>query len=285
MIDILLDTIIDVLKLVPFLYITYLIMEYIENKTSEHAKQTIKKSGKWGPLIGGIVGIIPQCGFSASATNLYATRVISLGTLIAVYLSTSDEMLPIFLSEQVEFSVIMKILGIKLVIAIIAGFIIDLVIRLSSKEKDEEEKIIDLCEHDKCHCHEEGIFKSSLKHTLNILVYIFIVTLLINIIVEFVGQDHIASFIGNNTVLGPVVSSLVGLIPNCAASVIITNLYIQNVINAASLIAGLLTGAGVGLIILFRTNKNVKQNIGIMALIYGIGVLSGIVLQLININI
>lgn len=285
MIDILLDTIIDVLKLVPFLYITYLIMEYIENKTSEHAKQTIKKSGKWGPLIGGIVGIIPQCGFSASATNLYATRVISLGTLIAVYLSTSDEMLPIFLSEQVEFSVIMKILGIKLVIAIIAGFIIDLVIRLSSKGKDEEEKIIDLCEHDKCHCHEEGIFKSSLKHTLNILVYIFIVTLLINIIVEFVGQDHIASFIGNNTVLGPVVSSLVGLIPNCAASVIITNLYIQNVINAASLIAGLLTGAGVGLIILFRTNKNVKQNIGIMALIYGIGVFSGIVLQLINVNI
>lgn len=285
MIDILLDTIIDVLKLVPFLYITYLIMEYIENKTSEHAKQTIKKSGKWGPLIGGIVGIIPQCGFSASATNLYATRVISLGTLIAVYLSTSDEMLPIFLSEQVEFSVIMKILGIKLVIAIIAGFIIDLVIRLSSKGKDEEEKIIDLCEHDKCHCHEEGIFKSSLKHTLNILVYIFIVTLVINIIVEFVGQDHIASFIGNNTVLGPVVSSLVGLIPNCAASVIITNLYIQNVINAASLIAGLLTGAGVGLIILFRTNKNVKQNIGIMALIYGIGVFSGIVLQLINVNI
>lgn len=285
MIDILLDTIIDVLKLVPFLYITYLIMEYIENKTSEHAKQTIKKSGKWGPLIGGIVGIIPQCGFSASATNLYATRVISLGTLIAVYLSTSDEMLPIFLSEQVEFSVIMKILGIKLVIAIIAGFIIDLVIRLSSKGKDEEEKIIDLCEHDKCHCHEEGIFKSSLKHTLNILVYIFIVTLVINIIVEFVGQDHIANFIGNNTVLGPVVSSLVGLIPNCAASVIITNLYIQNVINAASLIAGLLTGAGVGLIILFRTNKNVKQNIGIMALIYGIGVFSGIVLQLINVNI
>ena len=134
MIDILLDTIIDVLKLVPFLYITYLIMEYIENKTSEHAKQTIKKSGKWGPLIGGIVGIIPQCGFSASATNLYATRVISLGTLIAVYLSTSDEMLPIFLSEQVEFSVIMKILGIKLVIAIIAGFIIDLVIRLRNQE-------------------------------------------------------------------------------------------------------------------------------------------------------
>lgn len=283
--EIIIETIIDSLKILPFLFITFLIMEFFEHKMNNKTKNSIKKAGKLGPLLGGILGAFPQCGFSASATNFYATRIISLGTLISIYLSTSDEMLPIFLSEQVEFSVIMKILGIKLVIAIIAGFIIDLVIRLSSKGKDEEEKIIDLCEHDKCHCHEEGIFKSSLKHTLNILVYIFIVTLLINIIVEFVGQDNIANFIGNNTVLGPVVSSLVGLIPNCAASVIITNLYIQNVINAASLIAGLLTGAGVGLIILFRTNKNVKQNIGIMALIYGIGVFSGIVLQLINVNI
>ena len=121
MLDILLDAIIDVLKLLPFLYITYLIMEYIENKTSEHAKRTIKKSGKWGPLIGGLVGVVPQCGFSASATSLYAARVISLGTLIAVYLSTSDEMLPIFLSESVSFSIIIKILAIKLFIGVIAG--------------------------------------------------------------------------------------------------------------------------------------------------------------------
>jgi len=231
-----------------------------------------------------LFGVVPQCGFSASATNLYAARVISLGTLLSVYLSTSDEMLPIFLSESVELSIIFKILGIKFLIGVTAGFIIDFVLRLKNKNQ-EEEKIVDLCEDEHCHCHEHGIFKSSLKHTLSIFIYILIITLIINIVVEFVGEDNIASFIGNNTILGPVVSSLVGLIPNCAASVIITNLYIQGVINVASLIAGLLTGAGVGLIILFRMNKNLKQNISIVSLIYGIGVVSGIVLQLIGFNI
>lgn len=275
----------DTIKLLPFLFITYLIMEYIENKTSENAKKSIKKAGKWGPLIGGIVGVIPQCGFSASATNLYAARVISLGTLIAVYLSTSDEMLPILLSESVEISVILKILSIKLLIGVIAGFIIDFVIRLRNKGNQEEEKIVDLCESEHCHCHEEGIFKSALRHTVNILIYIFIITLIINLVVEFVGEDNIASFVGNHTLLGPAISSLVGLIPNCAASVVITDLYVQNVINGASLIAGLLTGAGVGLIVLFRMNKNVKQNLKIVALIYGIGVFSGIILQLLNLNI
>ena len=275
----------DTIKLLPFLFITYLIMEYIENKTSENAKQSIKKAGKWGPLIGGIVGVVPQCGFSASATNLYAARVISLGTLIAVYLSTSDEMLPILLSESVEISVILKILSIKLLIGVIAGFIIDFVIRLRNKGNQEEEKIVDLCESEHCHCHEEEIFKSALRHTVNILIYIFIITLIINLVVEFVGEDNIASFVGNHTLLGPAISSLVGLIPNCAASVVITDLYVQNVINGASLIAGLLTGAGVGLIVLFRMNKNVNQNLKIVALIYGIGVFSGIILQLLNLNI
>jgi len=230
------------------------------------------------------LGVVPQCGFSASATNLYAARVISLGTLIAVYLSTSDEMLPIFLSESVEISVILKILGIKFLIGVIAGFIIDFVLRLKNKNQ-EDEKIVDLCEDEHCHCHEHGIFKSALKHTLSIFVYILIITLIINIVVEFVGEDNIASFIGNHTILGPVVSSLVGLIPNCAASVIITNLYIQGVINVASLIAGLLTGAGVGLIVLFKMNKNLKQNISIVSLIYSIGVVSGVVLQLVGLNI
>ena len=230
------------------------------------------------------LGVVPQCGFSASATNLYAARVISLGTLIAVYLSTSDEMLPIFLSESVEINIILKILGIKFLIGVIVGFIIDFVLRLKNKNQ-EDEKIVDLCEDEHCHCHEHGIFKSALKHTLSIFIYILIITLIINVVVEFVGEDNIASFIGNHTVLGPVVSSLVGLIPNCAASVIITNLYIQGVINVASLIAGLLTGAGVGLIVLFRMNKNLKQNISIVSLIYGIGVVSGIGLQLIGFNL
>lgn len=283
MIEILEDAFIDTIKLLPFLFITYLIMEYIEHKMSEKSKQTIKKSGKWGPLLGGIVGVVPQCGFSASATNLYATRVISLGTLMAVYLSTSDEMLPIFISEAVPILTIIKILAIKLVIGVICGFIIDFFIRKRNKNNQEEQKIEDLCEHEHCHCDKDGILKSSIKHTINILIYIFIITLVINALVAVVGEDNIATFIGNHTILGPVISSLVGLIPNCAASVIITNLYVQNIINGASLIAGLLTGAGVGLIVLFRVNKNLKENIKIVTLLYAIGVISGVALQVVGV--
>ena len=278
MIDILIDTIIDSIKILPFLFITYLIMKYIEHKMSEKSKTTIKKAGRWGPLLGSSVGIIPQCGFSASATNLYSARVISLGTLIAVYLSTSDEMIPIFILEKVPITILIKILAIKFVIGIIFGFIIDFVLRLRKKE-GQEEKIEEICEHEHCHCDKNGILKSAVMHTVNILIYIFIITLIINFVVEWVGEDNIATFVGNHAVLGPAISSLIGLIPNCAASVIITNLYIQNIISGASLIAGLLTGAGVGLIILFKTNKNLKENIAIVGLLYAIGVFSGIVLQ------
>ena len=282
MIDILLDAIIDSIKILPFLFVTYLIMEYIEHKMSEKSKTTIKKAGKWGPLLGSTVGIIPQCGFSASATNLYSARVISLGTLIAVYLSTSDEMIPVFISEKVPILTLVKILAIKFIIGIIFGFIIDLILRIKNKDK-QEEKIEEICEHEHCHCDENGILKSAIKHTINILIYIFVITLIINFIVEWVGEENIATFVGNHAILGPAISSLIGLIPNCAASVILTNLYIQNIISGASLIAGLLTGAGVGLIILFRTNKNIKENIAIVGLLYAIGVFSGIILQLIGI--
>lgn len=274
MLDILLDTTIDALKLLPFLFITYLIMEFIEHKMSEKSKQTIKKSGKLGPLIGSAVGVIPQCGFSASATNLYSARVISLGTLIAVYLSTSDEMIPIFLSESVPIYTLIKVLAIKFIIGVIFGFIIDFFLR----NKKQNERIQDICEHDHCHCDEKGILKSAIKHTLSILAYIFIITLIINCVVEWVGEEKIAQFVGNNAILGPAIASLIGLIPNCAASVIIANLYIQNIISEASLIAGLLTGAGVGLIILFKTNKNIKENLQIVALLYAIGVFCGIIL-------
>ena len=281
MAEILLDTIIDSIKILPFLFITYAIMEYIEHKMSEKSKVTIKKAGKWGPLLGSSVGIIPQCGFSASATNLYSARVISLGTLIAVYLSTSDEMIPVFISESVPILTLIKILAIKFIIGIIFGFIIDFILRARKKD-GQEEKIEEICEHEHCHCEENGILKSAIKHTISILIYIFIITLVINLVVEWVGEDNIATFVGNNAILGPAISSLIGLIPNCAASVIITNLYIQNIINGASLIAGLLTGAGVGLIILFKTNKSIKENIAIVGLLYGIGVISGVVLQVIN---
>lgn len=282
--DVLLETLIDSIKLVPFLFITYLIMEYIEHKTSHKAKETIKKSGKFGPAIGSILGVFPQCGFSVSATNLYAARVITLGTLIAVYLSTSDEMLPIFISEAVSIDVILKILGIKLLVGMIAGFIIDLVLRIKNKNKEEEEKIVDLCEKDHCHC-EHGIVKSALKHTLNIFIFVLLITLVINVAIFFIGEETIAGFMLNKPILGPVIAGLVGLIPNCASSVIITQMYLQNVISVASMISGLLVGAGVGLAVLFKINKGIKENLKIVGLLYGIGVISGIVIQLIGITI
>ena len=282
MLEVIEEAVIDSIKILPFLFITYLIMEYIEHKTSEKSKNIIKKSGKFGPFIGSLLGIFPQCGFSVSATNLYAGRVITLGTLIAVYLSTSDEMLPIFISEAVPVTTILKILGIKLIIGMIAGFIIDIVIRIKNKNKQEENKIIDLCEKEHCHC-EHGIIKSALKHTLNIFIFILLVTLIINIAIHFIGEEAIAGVLSGIPILGPVIAGVIGLIPNCAASVILTQLYLENVIGVATMISGLLVSAGVGLLVLFRTNKGLKENLKITALLYGIGVASGIIIELIGI--
>ena len=287
MLEIIEETLIDAIKLLPFLFITYLIMEYIEHKMGEKSKNTIKKSGKFGPVIGSILGIFPQCGFSVSATNLYAGRVITLGTLIAVYLSTSDEMLPIFISEAVSPIIILKILGIKLIVGMIAGILIDLVINLinKNKQKEENDEIGHICEEEHCHCDKNGVFKSALKHTVNIFLFIILITFIINIVVYFVGEETIASWILNKPVIGPMITSLIGLIPNCAASVIITNMYLENVISLGSMIAGLLTGAGVGLAVLFKTNNKLKENIGIVVLLYIIGAISGIIIELLGIII
>lgn len=289
MLEVIEDTLIDSIKILPFLFITYLIMEYIEHKMGEKSKNVIKKSGKFGSIIGSFLGIFPQCGFSVSATNLYAGRVITLGTLIAVYLSTSDEMLPIFISEAVSPIIILKILGIKLVIGMVAGFIIDFTIRVINKKKQKNDneniEIESLCEHEHCHCENGSILKSALKHTINIFIFIIIITFIINVAVYLIGEENISNLLLNKKILGPVVSSLIGLIPNCAASVIITNMYLENLISAGSMIAGLLTGAGIGLAVLFKTNKNLKENIKIVILLYSIGVISGMILELIGLNL
>ena len=284
MLDVILDTLIDSIKLLPFLFITYLLMEYIEHKMKHKSKETIQKSGKFGPFFGSLLGIFPQCGFSVSATNLYAGRVITLGTLIAVYLSTSDEMLPIFISEAVSPIIILKILAIKLVIGMIAGFIIDLVINVLTKNKIKE-NIEQVCEEEHCHCNENGILKSSIHHTLNIFVYIIIISFIINTIVHFIGEEAISNLLLNKPIIGPLVSALIGLIPNCAASVIITNMYLQKVISFGSMMAGLLTGAGIGLAVLFKTNNEIKENIKIVVLLYSIGVIVGIVIDTLGIMI
>ena len=282
--DAILDSLIDTVKLIPFLLITYIIMEFIEHKTSHKTKDAIKKSGHFGPLIGGILGVVPQCGFSAAASSLYSARIITLGTLIAVFLSTSDEMLPILISEAVDVRIILSILGIKLVIAVIVGFIIDLFFRKKFETSEDEPEIKDLCEHEHCHC-EHGIFKSALKHTINITLYIFIISLVLNIIIYFIGEDNLAQILNSTPIIGPILASLVGLIPNCASSVIITQLYLSKVLNFATMIAGLLVNTGVGLLILFRTNKDLKENIKITVLLFAIGVIFGIIFDLIGFNI
>lgn len=285
--EVLLDTGIDALKLLPFLFITYLIMEYIEHKTGDKTKNIIKKSGKWGPVFGAILGIFPQCGFSAAAANLYAGKVITLGTLIAIFLSTSDEMLPILISEAAPIDVILKILATKLVIGIIAGLIIDFIGQAFRKKKERQKKeetveeIGHICEHEHCHCEKEGIFKSSIKHTLNIFVFIIIISLVMNIAIYFIGEENISNLILNMPVVGPLIAGLVGLIPNCASSVILTQLYLQNVISVGSMIGGLLVGSGIGILILFRVNENFKENVKIVTILYLIGVLSGIIIDLI----
>ena len=189
-------------------------------------------------------------------------------------------MLPILLSESVPVTTILAILGIKLVIGIIAGFIIDFISRLINKN-DEEQKIIDLCEKEHCDC-EHGIFKSALKHTLNIFIFIFIITIVINFAIYLIGEDQISSFLQNEPIFGPILAGLIGLIPNCASSVILTQMYLENVISISTMISGTLVGAGVGLAVLFKTNKGIKQNIKIISLLYIIGVISGITLELIG---
>ena len=277
MLDIILDTLIDSIKLLPFLFVTYLILEYLEHKTGGKAQNVIKKSGKFGPAIGSLLGIVPQCGFSAAAANFYAGRVISLGTLIAIFLSTSDEMLPILISEAAPISLIGKVILIKLLIGMVCGFIIDLFSKFNNKEKNIEKEIEHLCEHDHCDC-EHGVVKSAIKHSLNIFVFIIIVSFILNLLIHFIGEDTISSIFNSNKILGPILASFVGLIPNCASSVILTQLNLSGVIPLSTMISGLLVNAGLGLLVLFRVNNNLKENIIITTLLYVIGVLSGFIL-------
>lgn len=272
--EVVIDTLIDSIKLLPFLFIAFLLIELFEHKFSEKNKKRLSKSKKIGPIVGSIFGIIPQCGFSLMATNLYATRIISIGTLISVYLSTSDEMIPILIAEKAPLNLLLKILLIKFIVGMVCGIVIDLVIRKKESENYH------ICEDEHCHCDDKHFFKAAVKHTFNILIFIMVFTFIINSIMEFGGNDFLNKILLKNNIFAPFLTSLIGLIPNCAASVILTELYLNKAISFASLMAGLLTGAGVGILVLFRTNKNKKENIYILLTVYFIGVLFGVLLEL-----
>ena len=268
----------DSLKILPFLFITYLVMEVLEKKAGGKTNLLLEKAGKAGPIAGGILGVIPQCGMSTVASNLYAGRIISVGTLIAIYLSTSDEMLPIMISRSVESAVIVKVLLFKVVIAIIAGVMVDFIDHKWKKEEHQEMKIHDFCEHEHCHC-EDGILKSAIRHTLKIFLFVLIITFMLNMGIEFIGEENLANFILNRPVLGPILAGLIGLLPNCAASVVITQMFLDGLMSFGTMMAGLLVGAGVGTLILLRVNEDKAESLKIIGTLYMVGVFSGVFLN------
>lgn len=335
--DALLDAILDTAKLIPFLFITYMGMEYLEHKAEKHTTGMLEKAGHFGPLIGAAVGILPQCGFSAAASSLFAGGVISVGTLIAVFLSTSDEMLPIFISEGVHPATMLKILATKAMLGLISGFLLDIFMRHGRHTKAPEKHIHDLCVHEHCDCDEEeeaeelhteaahtheanaddhthrhvaedhhshehaaahahaghhhhhhqkgfmGIAMPALHHTVQITGFIFFITLIITLLVEGIGAEALGHFLSGKPIVGVFLAGVVGLIPNCAASVSITQLYLMGILNAGQMMAGLLAGAGVGLLVLFRTNDHPNENLRITIMLYGLGVFWGLVIEYLGI--
>ena len=279
MTDIILDSVIDSVKLLPFLFLTYLFMEWLEHKTGSAARNRIRTAGKLGPVWGGLLGMIPQCGFSAAASSLFTGRVITVGTLIAVYLSTSDEMFPIMISNAVPAATIIKILACKAAIGILSGLIVEYVYTHILKKQEKDMDIHEICEEEHCNC-EHGLISSALSHTLHVFVYIFLISLALNIIIGLVGEETLAGLFTGAPIVGELIAALVGLIPNCASSVVITQLYLEHIIGAGAMMAGLLVNAGVGILILFRLNHDRKQNFRILGLLYGLGVFWGIIIEL-----
>ena len=274
------DTLLDGLRLIPFLFIAFLIIELIEHKLSNKSKNIISKAGRFGPFFGSLLGGIPQCGFSVLTTNLYVTRIVSLGTLIAVYLSTSDEMIPVMLSQNTDIKMVIGIVIIKIVIGMLFGFIIDFILR---KKKRVESVDYEICHDDNCHC-DEHLLLSVIKHTISTTLFIMLITFLLNLLIEYTGIFDSNNVIANNpfTVF---ITSLIGLIPNCASSVMITTLFTKGVISYAALISGLLTNSGVGILVLFKSNKDIRSSLFILLLLYIIGVICGVLFEVIGVII
>ncbi len=285
MVDVVLDTLLDTLKLLPFLFLTYLAMEYVEHKAGDSMKKLILKSGKAGPAVGAVLGVVPQCGFSAAASSLYSGRILNLGTLLAVYLSTSDEMLPLMISHRANIGIIVKVLLLKVLIGLVAGYGLERLfgkrVHMHAIHRDDLQ-IKRLCEIDQCNCEtNNNIAWSALKHTLEIALYILALSFLINLVVHFVGVERLTGTVINMPVIGELIAGVVGLIPNCAASIAITELFLEGAIGIGPLMAGLLVGAGVGLLVLFRVNDDMKENLKILGMLYVTGVVAGIVIHFI----
>ncbi len=313
LIDVLVDTLKDTLTLIPFLFVTYVVMEAIEHSAEGKPEQIIRQAGKMGPLVGALLGALPQCGFSAMAGTLYAGRIITAGTLVAVILSTSDELIPVFLAQGAPVAQIAWIVGVKVVIGVVVGFAADAVLRALHRAGDGHPHIKELCERAHCHCgsvdnnhhstyanvdsndreervrnhiHTRGsrwkhILRSAATHTIQVTGFIAIITFVFGILIEGAGHDAIASLLNGNPFLATLLAALIGLIPNCAASVAIAELYLEGLLATGPMLAGLLVSGGMGLLILFRTNYDMRQNVIIAVFIYTVSVVCGLIATLV----
>ncbi len=277
----LLHTVEDTLKILPFLFLTYLLMEFLEHRAGDATERMLRRAGKVGPLLGGVLGMLPQCGFSAAASGLYTGRIITTGTLIAVYLSTSDEMLPILISTGAAPGRIFGLLGLKVLIGVVAGFCIDGVTVLIRRRRPikEQPEIEDLCEREKCHCEGGHVLLSALKHTLYITVFLLIFTFAMNVAIELIGEENIKLFVLDRPVLGSFLASLVALIPNCASSIALTSLFLEGVISMGAMLSGLLVNAGVGIAILFRNNRPVKDSFRVLLILWAVAFACGVLID------
>lgn len=328
--DVLADSVLDTLKLIPFLFVTYLAMEALEHFASGKVKAAVERSGKAGPVVGAVLGALPQCGFSAMAATLFAGGVVTAGTLIAVILSTSDEMIPVFVAHQESPERLFSILGVKVVAGLVVGLIVDVVLRVTHRSDERREHIHDLCERAHCHCGEEeseehgcdhgcgcdhghdheahgghghdghsrdhgccghhhhghglgGVVRSAAVHTIQVTLFIFVITFIFGLLIEGVGEDIIGDLLANHPVRATFIAALIGLIPNCGASVAITELFLDGTLATGPMIAGLLVSGGVGLLVLWRTNDNLKQNAAITGFVYAVGVVIGLLVNALGI--
>ncbi len=280
LLDVLLDAFLDCLRDLPFLFAAFLLLEALEHHASEKMNQALKRAGNFGPLAGALLGCVPQCGFSIMASEFYAGGVITLGTLLSVYLSTSDEAVVILLSNPGHFADVFRLMITKVIIGVTAGYLVLLLEKWWNRRHPHHRKEIeDLC--GKCGCHEEGhgILKPAVRHTGEVLLFLFLFTAILNFLLEAVGMERLSSILLADTAFQPLLAALVGLIPNCAASVVLTQLYIDGVISFGSAVAGLSSAAGLGLVVLFRVNSDKKENIRVVVLLYVLASAAGILLQ------
>ena len=278
MLEIIMDTLHDILPMLPFLYITYYLMEYLEHHTTERFKQRLESAKQFGPLIGAVLGIVPQCGFSVLASGLYMNKSITLGTLIAVFVSTSDEAIPILISQPSQFPVLLKVIIMKVVVAIIAGYSIDFLIkRKYIRQYHTLHNIHETCERERVQHHTLAYI--ACKHTIKILVFIFVVNVVLSAGISYIGSERLGAILASGSIFQPMIAAFVGFIPNCAASVILVQLSMEGILSFGALCAGLITSAGLGLLVLFKMYDNKKDILRIMGILFIVAILSGSLLQ------